>query len=471
MFSWIVTIAVGWIALTVVNIAVLEVLIVVEGHRPGRAQAWAPVLAVLPVIGFIVYFVFGRMPSRKFFARRRWPEAKLKSISASQLASMTIHSRLVNTTLYAGFAPLAYHNKVTVLGNGRNKFGELFRVLEHAQQHIHIEYYIFKDDEIGGDLHRILSRKAREGVTVRLLVDGMGSHKLSAAFLNSLREAGVQVQQFLPLKLQFLGNKIHLRNHRKIVVVDGQVAMMGGMNVGDEYLSRDPQKGYWRDTHLLIEGEAVHSLQAAFSQDWYFVTEERLAGIDYYPEPKHAGEQTVQIVAGGPDIPWHNVQQVFFAALSEARQRIVIETPYFIPDSGTLMALENAALAGLDVKLVVQGVPEYTTTYWASRSFFEGMLRAGVKIFLYEKGILHAKTMVIDDQVGVVGTANFDVRSFGLDFEVAAIIYDREFVEKLNQDIGLDLNNCRRLKPETFYARSFGERFKEGNARFLSLVL
>ena len=252
------------------------------------------------------------------------------------------------------------------------------------------------------------------------------------------------------------------------MVVDGKVGFIGGMNIGDEYLSRDKELGFWRDTHLQVEGESVHLMQMAFLNDWYYITLEPITDPKYYPTVPTIGHQLTQIVASGPDSDWESIRQVFFTALATAEKKIYIETPYFVPDESIILALKTAALSGLDVRLIVQGVPEYRVTYWASRSFFDELLKAGVKIYKYRKGILHAKVMLVDDVVGVVGSANFDIRSFQLNFEISALIYNRDVVARLEEDFWCDLADSVQVIREQFEHRPLSERLKESGARLLS---
>ncbi|PWK13148.1 cardiolipin synthetase 2 [Tumebacillus permanentifrigoris] len=463
-------------------LALVGTVIFLENRNPEKTVAWLIILMVLPVIGFLLYLVFGRNArKRKLFHHKHIEDSALKQLIDEQTQKLTEaellqggadrQHRLVRLLLKCAYAPLTTNNHVKVLTDGPSKFEELFHALERAKHHIHFEYYIFKNDEIGRDIQRLLISKARQGVEVRVLIDGLGSRVISKDFLEELSSGGVQVEFFFPVKFPFITSKLNFRNHRKIVVIDGRVGFLGGMNIGDEYLSRKREIGFWRDTHLVLEGECVHRMQTIFLNDWYFITRERIEDRSYYPPLPELGKVFSQIVASGPDSDWESIRQVYFTALATARNKVYIETPYFIPDESISMALKTASLSGLDVRLIVQGIPEYQLTYWASRSYFEELLQAGVKIYKYQKGILHAKVIVIDDEIGIVGSANMDIRSFQLNFEASALVYDRKFVARLQEDFTQDLEDSALVTLAEYRSRPLSDRFKESGARLLSPLL
>jgi cardiolipin synthase A/B len=468
--------------LTVLGLLLVGTVIFLENRNPEKTVAWLIVLTVLPVIGFILYLVLGRNArKRKLFPHKYIWERKLRGVVREQSrdlkedgaldAVVAQKQRLVRLLMRNSLAPLTSNNRVKVLTNGDMKFHDLLEAMREARHHIHLEYYIFKDDEIGRDTCNLLLDKAREGVEVRVIIDGLGSRAIQGNFLAKLREGGVEVEVFFPVRFPFLSSKLNYRNHRKIVVVDGKVGFLGGMNIGDEYLSRDPKLGFWRDTHLKLEGSCVQLLQTIFLNDWNFLRGQEITSSEYFPKAGDVGEQWTQIVASGPDTDWEGIRQVFFTALSTAERKVYIETPYFVPDESIIMALKTAALSGLDVRLIVQGIPEYKLTYWASRSYFDELLRAGVKIYKYHKGILHAKVLLVDDVFGSVGSANFDIRSFQLNFEISAVLYNREFVERLEADFWQDLQHSVQVNSETYKRRPLTDRLKESGARLLSPLL
>lgn len=470
--------------LTLVQVVYIGTVMLLENRDPSKTVAWLFILSLLPVIGIILYIVFGRQTrGQELFQNKHLPGNPLAHTVHQQQHNdenvggmhQPSHSewnkKFTRLLLNSGSAPLTRYNHVDILTNGNEKFMALFNSLEEAKHHIHLCYYSLRSDEIGEDVLKILARKVSEGVEVRVIVDGLGSHSISGAFMQRMRQAGIQAEWFFPVRFPYITPKLNLRNHRKIVVVDGQTGFMGGLNIGDEYLSRDPKLGFWRDTHLKLEGEAVHALQSIFLNDWFFVTHEKIQGEAYFPEVQVTETQGIQVVASGPDSNWASILQGFFSALTLARDRIIIETPYFIPDESLIMALKTAALSGLDVRVIVQGVPEHQLTYWASHSYYEELLQAGVKIFKYNKGILHAKVLIIDQVLACVGSANVDIRSFNLDFEISAFLYGEVVAVSLMQDLDQDIRNSMELDLAIFQKRPFIDRLKESYARLLSPLL
>ena len=468
--------------INLLQVILLGTVILMENRPPGKTMTWLLILGLFPLIGFIFYIVFGRKTQGPLFRSKHIPNNPLIKLIRQQqteleydpmISNVSIKTdiKLVSLLLNAGSALLTFHNQVEILLNGGEKFQALFNALEKASHHIHLSYFIFKDDEIGEDVLKILTRKVTEGVEVRVLLDGMGSIKISGSFVRSMREAGIQAEWFFPIRFPFITSKLNLRYHRKIVVVDGRIGFMGGLNIGDEYLSRDSKLGFWRDTHLKFEGEVVHTLQSIFQNDWYFVTRKEYKGDIYFPKTSISRSLPVQVLASGPDSNDTSILESFFSMITMARQSVCIETPYFIPDDSLMMALKTAALSGLDVRLIVQGIPEHKLTYWAMNSYFDELLQAGVKIYKYMKGTLHAKILLVDDHLTSVGSANMDLRSFLLDFEICTLVYDETLTKHLNRDFELDIKESHEVNPEKFQARSVLERFKESFARLFSALL
>ncbi|AFQ44153.1 cardiolipin synthase [Desulfosporosinus meridiei] len=474
-----------WYFILLINLLqvfLIGTTILLENRSPGNTMTWIVILALLPGLGFILYTVFGKKTRGEIFRNKHIQDNQIKpwvrdqrscTNSEEMKPSLKTDSalKLVNLHINSGFAPLTQHNQVDILLNGGEKFQELFNALETAVHHIHLSYYIFNDDEIGKDVLKILARKVTEGVEVRVILDGMGSHSISGSFINSMRKAGIQANWFFPIRFPYLTSKLNLRYHRKIVVVDGSIGFLGGLNIGDEYMSRDSKLGFWRDTHLRIQGKAVQTLQAIFLNDWYFVTHQEINGERYYPETKISQNLPIQILASGPDSKWKSILHSFFSSITMAQHCIKIETPYFIPDKSLIMALKTAALSGIDVRLIVQGIPENKLTFLAMNSYFEELLQSGIKIFQYMKGTLHAKILIVDNHLALVGSANMDMRSFFLDFEVSAYIYDQSTSKRLIDHFEMDLEECSEIKLEEIQSRSFIERVKESSARILSPLL
>ncbi|MHB8126879.1 MAG: cardiolipin synthase [Desulfitobacteriaceae bacterium] len=471
-----------FILILIIEIFLFEILVILENRHPDKVKTWSSVLAILPILGIIIYLIFGYRLEQSLFRHKQLNKNKVKQKVRKQQnrleegyvvmgEDMDRNKKLVRLSLENSLAPLSINNQVRVLTNGTDKFRALFEAIKNAKKYIHLEYYIFKDDKIGREVRDLLISKALEGLEIKIIVDGIGSHSLSKEFIRPLKNANIKVKWFLPVHFPYLTKKLNYRNHRKIVVIDGCIGFLGGLNIGDEYLSRDRKLGFWRDTHLMVEGDSVHILQTTFLDDWFFVTGERIEGAKYYPTPKQVGKQLTQIIAGGPDTEWEPIHQLFFTALANAEQRIWIETPYFVPDDSMMMALKTASLSGVDVRVIVQGIPDHKITYWATQSYIEDLFKAGIKVYRYNKGILHSKVIIIDQGIGIVGSANFDIRSFKLDFEISAICYNKEFVFRLEQDFEEDFRNSTFEDVPTFMNRGLSVRIKEANARLLSPLL
>ncbi|WP_082788983.1 cardiolipin synthase [Desulfolucanica intricata] len=466
------------------SIFLIGILIILENRSPARSIAWLVVLLAFPVLGFILYIFIGRKPRKRKKVRHHLQADEvllLKTVLDNQLKMLEgpEHSidrniyakkKLVNLILNNSQEPFTINNKSKVLTNGEETFSAIIEAISKAEHHIHLEYYIIQPDNIGYKIQELLIKKAREGVRVRILYDSVGSRKLNKAFLEPLKSAGVECAAFLPVKFPLFHSSINYRNHRKILIVDGKIGFVGGLNIGDDYLSKG-QLGFWRDTHLQIKGEAVSFLQRIFLLDWHFATENKFVSPRYFPEHEWYGYQPIQIASSGPDSNWASIQQVYFTTITSARESIYITTPYFVPDESILMALKTAALSGIDVSIIFPAKPDKRIVYWASMSYIQEVLEAGVKVFLYEKGFVHAKILLVDGVVASVGTANMDMRSFNLNFEVNALIYDQAVVKRLENDFAADILDSRQITYEEFLNRSLWTKFKESGARLLSPML
>ena len=363
-------------------------------------------------------------------------------------------------------------NQVDLFFHGEDKFGELLNSIDKAEKFIHLQYYIFKSDDIGKKIIDRLCKKAREGVEVKLLVDGMGSRRLSKTDIIKLKAAGGEFGIFFPPFVPFLSLRINYRNHRKICIIDGKEAFIGGFNVGDEYLGLSKKFGYWRDTHMRVKGSSIVSIQRRFYLDWRFATGKSIDQCQtIIAEEKTPGKTGIQIVSSGPDSKWPSIKDGYLKMISNAREKIYIETPYFIPDDSIFEALKLAGLSGLDVRVMMPCKPDHLFVYWASMSYIGELLQAGVKFYTYQKGFLHSKVVLMDDFVSSVGTANLDIRSFKLNFEINAFIYDESINLKLTEIFIGDLKNCKEITLEDYNNRSNIVRIKESFSRLLSPIL
>jgi cardiolipin synthase A/B len=459
-------------------IALIAILrIVLQRREPTATLAWVLSILFLPYLGVLLYLLIGRhrlkrrVKQRHARAHEIQPELeRLGAEIASSDPGTQPHDRLVRLAHRMDCRPPTFGNQVKLLHDADRKYLALEEAIRGATQHIHLLYYIFQPDDSGLRFRNLLCQKAKEGVQVRMLTDGVGSFGIDN-FMVPLVEAGGEFAEFLPATRLMKPWKINLRNHRKIVVVDGTIGFTGGVNIGDEYTGRKRKVGYWRDTHLQLEGPSVTQLQEIFAEDWFFATGKQPMDESWFPTPKEAGPSMVQVIASGPDTDILPIQRMFFAAVTEAQHRILLTTPYFIPDESMIMALQTAALRDVDVKLLLPYRSDMSLVLHAGRSYYRELLRAGVRIFEYLPGILHAKTLVVDDFWATVGSANMDVRSFRLNFEVNAMVYGPAFNRHLADAFAKDLQTTREVTLADLDKKSPSRKMAEGMARMLSPVL
>ncbi|PLT30372.1 cardiolipin synthase [Peribacillus deserti] len=463
------------------SLIIIGFVIFLENRQPVHTLTWLVVFGAFPLLGFFFYLLFGRnfkkekMYRKKFFLDK---QAFLKiegerDVSEERISSMGEHrQKMFRLAQKIGNSPISFASSTKVLTNGDETFSSILEELAKANHHIHMEYYIVRDDEIGREIKNLLIAKARAGVKIRFMYDAVGSWTLPRQYIKDMRNEGIEIVAFGPVKVPFLNNKFNFRNHRKIIVIDGSVGFVGGLNIGDEYLGRDKNFGFWRDTHLMVKGEAVRSLQLIFLQDWYYMTNHSFLTDEYLSsmpiEHKHGG---VQMISGGPDNEWSVIKDVFFSMISSAEESVWIASPYFIPDEDIFQALKVAALSGIDVRLLVPQNPDKWIVYHASRSYFPDLLEAGVRVFAYKEGFMHSKIIIVDKEFASIGTSNMDMRSFHLNFEVNAFLYKTGSTQKLVQDFIQDLTQSRELHLDTFNKRHLGLRLLESTCRLLSPLL
>lgn len=467
------------------TIVFIGIVIFFENDDPSKTVTWLLILIFLPIVGFILYMLIGRK-FRKIKRYRKKGLANLAELSkivkdeakliseGQQYIEMHLpqKKKLIKLIVNSACSPFTINNRTQVLNNGADTYRSFFEAMEKATHHIHLEFYIFRDDNIGTQIQELLIKKAQKGVEVRLIYDGYGSFNLNKDFLKKLEGNGVQTVSFSPLLLPIRNKRIDYRNHRKILVVDGKIGFVGGINIGDEYLGKTPEFTYWRDTHLRIEGDGVKFLQHIFLQDWSFVAKEKISGNWYYPScPDDLGKELIQIAASGPDSPWEAIMQMYFSMIATAEESIYLTTPYFIPNESISMAIRNAALSGLDVRIIIPGKPDNKFVLWASMSYLKRLLEAGVRVYQYQKGFIHSKTLVVDGLVSSIGTANMDLRSFKLNFEVNAFIYNEGVSKNLMEDFFNDLKNCQEINYYEYKNRSLLQKFLESLARLFSPLL
>lgn len=457
-------------------------VIFLENRHPTQTITWLVVLGGFPLVGFIFYLLFGRNYRKEKMFRKKYfldkqaflnVEGESDPRSREKLSLMREHQgKLFRLAQKLGNSPISFDTSTKILTNGEETFQHILEELRRAKHHIHLEYYIVRNDALGQEIKEILVEKAMQGVKVRFLFDAVGSWQLSKKYIADLKNAGIETVSFGPVKLPFLNNKFNFRNHRKIIVIDGTIGFVGGLNIGDEYLGRVKSIGFWRDTHLMVKGEAVRTLQLIFLQDWYYMTNHSFLTAEYLsPQLDNKSHGGVQLIAGGPDNEWSVIKNIFFSMIASAEKSVWIASPYFIPDEDIFSAIKVAALGGIDVRLLVPNRPDKRIVFHASRSYFPELLEAGVKVYEYERGFMHSKIIIVDEELASIGTANMDMRSFHLNFEVNAFLFRTKSVQKLVDEYENDLNFAKLLELKTFQKRHFGLRLLESTARLMSPLL
>jgi len=458
-------------------ITVLGVIVVIisENRNPIKTITWIMVLIFLPVVGFVIYIVFGQdYTKRRFMSKRMYSKIKtrpLAEIDSSELVHYpSKYIDLIKLLRNSNQAHLLYGSSVEYFITGRDKFQALFRDIDKATDHIHIEYYVWDDDVIGNQLKDLLIRKSAEGVKIRVIVDAVGSWRVKNSFYEQLRSAGIEVEEFMKVRFPMFTSHVNYRNHRKVVVIDGQVGYIGGMNVADRYIN-GPSWGNWRDTHIRIEGKGVQGLQSIFLIDWYLVSKSLITARKYFPSLESYGDNLMQIVSSGPYSPAREIMQGFMQAIFGAQSYIYIQTPYFIPPESLSDALIAASVRGVDVRLMVPRRSDTLLVQLASRSYFKKLLRAGISIYFYEPGFLHSKLVVIDDSLTLMGSANFDIRSFEQNLEVMAFIYNEATAIRGKEIFVEDQNNSTAIVLREWIKRPVWMRFKESFIRLFTPLL
>ena len=464
-------------------------VVLLQRKEPASTVAWILALIFLPGVGAVLFLMFGRdrvriplrgketadraLAEKNSPASLRHPHPVPPHLEADEDGEGPVLRDLFHVSTALGRAEPTHANHVDLLVDGEATYAALEAAIDAAEHHVFAEYYLVRRDGTAAWFRDLLVRAARRGVRVKLLLDGYGSFWISRRWLAPLREAGAEVVFFLPARLILL-QPMNLRNHRKIVVIDGKVAFTGGINIGDEYRGRERP---WRDAHLRVEGQAVLPLLLVLAQDWFFASRRHIedAEIDRAREARPpAGDASVAIIRSGPDIQGperETIHRVLFCAITSARESVLITTPYFIPDRSILVALQTAALRGVDVRILFPSKSNHPFVFQAARSFYEDLLAAGVRIFEYGPGMIHAKTMVVDGTVALVGSANMDIRSFRLNFEVHAVIHEASVAERLARCFREDLAVSKEIEREAFLARSLGSKGIEAAARLLSPLM
>ena len=464
---------------------ILVIDLIFRGKRNiDNTLTWIVILVLVPPLGFILYAMFGRsIAKNNMFSVKEKEDKVIKNkilesyveIESNLDPYLDENKDIIYTLANSNNAHFTADNDVDIYPESNMFFNSLLEELKKAEEYINIQFYIFKDDRIGKEIIEILKEKAQSGVEVRLLYDAVGGRNLSKKAVKEMKEAGVQVANFFPSFLNIINFNINFRNHRKIVVIDGKVGFVGGFNVGDEYLGRDPKFGEWRDTHIKLTGSCVIDLSMRFLLDWRYTTKENLDLAKYFTKKrkKSTGNVGIQIVSSGPDITeLDEIKYGYMKMIQKARDYVYIQSPYLILDKTLMETLKVACLSGVDVRIMIPSKPDHPFVYWASYSYAGELLDYGAKIYTYgEDAFLHAKTIVYDDSVASIGTANMDIRSFELNFEVNAFIYSEEKAREQRMIFERDIKNSREITKEIYESRSTYIKIKESISRLLSPVL
>lgn len=462
-----------------ITIVSIVVVVLSENRSPVKSLAWVTVLLLLPAFGIVLYLFFGRsikntrMISRRNRRRLRRHEDKGRKVRVNKLEVSDESKQLIKLTrTLSGSLPYT-GNDVRVFISGIEKLDFLIADIEKAERFINMQYYIIDDDESGSRLKDALVRKAREGVTVRIIYDHVGSYRTSKAFFRDLTEAGAQAFPFFKVVFPPFGTRINWRNHRKICIIDGTVGYIGGMNIADRYITGGKKFASWRDTHIRIYGPAVAALQYSFIVDWNFMgqplIEDELPPVARFRTKK--SENLMQLLTSGPTSQWTTIAFLFTRAIASAKERIYIQTPYFLPTEGLLRALQSASLSGVDVRIMIPAFSDSRLLTAASSSYINECLQSGMKIYLYNAGMLHAKTMLVDYEFVSIGSTNFDFRSFEHNFEANMQVYSARFNAQMADIFHSDLKLCTRVNPAEWRKRPLIKKAEESLMRLLSPIL
>ncbi len=476
-----------WTILSALDFLLVAAAILTVLRRPREPRAmlaWILALLLLPVMGLILFVLIGEPRLKRTRRRRLRRRGKLvPGLSRKAEALRDVHathktvpipdelSNLVRLATRLGRHPPTHGNEVTVYHDAEKTFLARQLAIEAAQAHVHLEYFILQPDETGRAVRDLLIRKAAEGVQCRVLLDYVGCWRMPRSFRRAFRDGGVELAFFLPM-VPWRGRwRVNFRNHRKLTVIDGKAGFTGSQNIGDEYLGRLKKYGPWRDTHVRIVGPAVQQLQEIFVEDWHYATGADLVADEFFPRPERVGARTVQVIPSGPDDSANAMHQLLFAAVAAARRSVCVVTPYFVPDLAILLAFQSAAYRGVRVQLLIPARSNHRVALWAGRSYYPELAAAGVEVYEYEPGMLHSKVVVVDESWALVGSANMDERSFKLNFEVTAILYDVELARDLQADFEALLARSKYIQPAERSDWTFRESLSLGLARLASPVL
>lgn len=480
VMKWIISIG------AILNFFLLISMVFLEKKKPENIIAWMTVIIFLPLVGFIFYIIFGSglsVRTRRMIKKKSISERDIiRNIDGIQKIEEAKFDGLLKEDkdlVYLGFSYGAYPlpgNNIKVYTNGKDKLEDLKKDILNAKQSINIEYYIFADDTTGKEIMNLLCQKAKEGVHVKLIYDSVGSRKAPRRFFRKLEKAGGQVGEFFPpfMHIRLINLKLNYRNHRKVVVIDGKIGYTGGVNIRDDHMGKHKRLSPWRDTHLRIEGAGVYGLQNIFLDDWRYCKNDSTPARlylenGYFPSPEIVGDATVQIISSGPDSRVQKIKEMFVKMITNAKEKVYIQTPYFIPDDVFFASLRIAIKSGVDVRIMVPKIPDKRTVYMATLSYLKEMAELGAKIYLYN-GFLHSKVIIVDDNKLSIGTCNTDNRSFGLNFEDTVIIYSNQLNVQHQEIFAEDIQKSQEVNINYFQKKRWITKMFQALMRLLSAL-
>lgn len=481
--TWIVALM---ISLYTINLILALFVVFVSRKSASSIWAWLFVIIFVPIIGFIIYLLLGRTLHMKNFVRWNTIHQKqTKEIFDNQQKELLDgsfvypnditekHKDLVKMNLNFNHALLAQHNEVTILADGDEKFKRAIEDILNAKNHVHIQYYIFKMDDVGRSIYDALVQKAKQDVEVKVIYDDLGSRKLRTKDFKELIAAGGEVEAYFSSLFSFINPRMNNRNHRKLIIIDGEIGYIGGFNVGNEYVGVSEKFGYWRDTHLRVVGSAIYGMQAHFIFDWHQARKEQIKQreLHYFPRENMGGSIPIQIISSGPDTVYDAIKKTFIRMISNAKRYAYIQSPYFIPDDSFLEAVMIAASSGVDVRIMTPYKTDHPFVYGGNSAYGGKILEVGGRVFLYQKGFLHSKMIVVDDELVSIGTANIDVRSFSLNFEITALLYDEGKAIESRKLFEADQAESMEVTEEIYEARTLWTKIREGVSRLISPIL
>ncbi len=483
---------VAWDYISLIAIIIAYILVVyliiktlLQNRNPISTLSWIIVLILLPFMGLILYFLFGQKITKRWVFKRmsNIEIVEMNKISRNQLKTLQNINKVEDKYLYEYYKLISLllknnasfissNNHLKIFHCGADVYESLYKDIDAAQHFIHIEYYLFEDGSVVEKLFEKLIAKSHQGVKVSLIMDGIGSRGLSDHHIENLRSQGIEVLQFRPVRFPNLTSKMNNRNHRKIVVIDGQIGYTGGINLADKYLTPYGKEGFWRDTHIRVNGDSVKMLEAIFMLDRFNISKEIEQDLSpYFPNVQAQPGVHMQIATSNPESGKPNIHHAFFMAITSAKRNIRLISPYFIPDESLLMALKTAAAGGIKVEIILPGIIDSKFVQYSARSYIYQLLRNDIDVYFYQKGFIHAKTLLIDDLLSMIGTANFDYRSFYQNFEINALLYDKETTLEMIDQFEIDKADSVKIILSKWRKRPANQKLFESLARLYAPLI